>query len=104
MKDFNEVGEVKDEYNEWIDGEFFDCIGVCDNIEQIKKKYQKWINDPDLKFFISVTKVVKSEARWFRWRKNGQYIGIKKPKHEYLYNEDDYIKEVYHFHIYQLLN
>jgi hypothetical protein len=81
--------------------------GVCDNIEQVKEKYKKWIEDDNFKCCISFTKVEKSaqsERDGWRWEKWGEYIGTKNPECEYLYDEGDEIKEVYCYHIYQILN
>ena len=89
------------------EGRYLDAYGVCDNIEQVKEKYSKWLNSPDLKFFISFAEVRKSEQSsegGWRWHKWGGYIGIKEPQCEYLYDEDDDIQKVYCYHIYQLIN
>lgn len=81
--------------------------GVCDCLEQIKTKYASWFNDPEYKFCVSLTKVVKAEQSpdgGWRWHKWGQYIGDKTPRCEYLYDEDDDIQMVYCYHIYQLMD
>ena len=104
----NLISNRIEKYYEFEDeGRYLGAYGVCDNIEQVKEKYSKWINDPDLKFFISFAEVKKSdqpsEGGW-RWHKWGNYIGIKEPQGEYLYDEDDDIQKVYCYHIYQLIN
>lgn len=78
--------------------------GTCDSIDQIFKHY------PDLKdkkrdFFIIYHKVIReqqSPTGGFRYEKNGDYIGIKNPTHEYLY-DDKHIDYVLLYHIYELL-
>lgn len=93
--------------NEYFDFDNLGAYGVCDSIEQVKEKYSKWLEDSKLRFCISFKKVTKaeqpSEGGW-RWHKWGEYIGVKNPQNEYLYDEDDDIQEVYCYHIYQLLN
>lgn len=100
----NDILNQKEDY---FDFENLSSYGVSDNIEQVKEKYSKWLNNKDLNFCISFTLVSKneqSETGGWRWHKWGNYIGTKKPKHEYLFNEDDSINEVYCFHIYQILD
>jgi hypothetical protein len=104
----NLIADAKEEYFDFQDeNDYLGACGVCDTIDQVKEKYSKWINDPELKFCISFSKVTKSEQSsegGWRWHKWGEYIGTKEPKCEYLYDEDDDIQEVYCYHIYQLLN
>lgn len=108
---FSFGNSIKNDKNEYFDfkneDEYLGSYGVCDTIEQVKEKYSKWLNDPELKFCISFTKVTKSEqpanGGW-RWHKWGEYIGTKEPQYEYLYDEGDDIQEVYCYHIYQLLD
>lgn len=87
--------------------EYLGAYGVCDNINQVKEKYENWFSRPDLKFCVSFTSVKKaeqeSEGGW-RWHKWGEYIGTKNPQHEYLYDEGEDINEVFVYHIYQLLD
>lgn len=102
------VVDEKEPYYLFVDdsGKFYSPYGVCDTIQQIKDKYAKWFNDENLKFFVSVTPVYKSEqpeSGGWRWHKWGDYIGEKERKHEYLYDEDDTIQEVLVYHIFQLL-
>src|SRR5690554_1756129 len=53
--------------------EYLSPYGVCDNIEQVEEKYSKFLNDPDLKYCISFTEVIKKEQsesggwRWHKW-------------------------------------
>jgi hypothetical protein len=98
------VGEIEEYFD--FGGEL-GSYGVCDCFEQIKSKYADWFNDSEYKFCVSLTEVVKAEQSpdgGWRWHKWGQYIGIKKPQYEYLYDEDDDIQVVYCYHIYQLLD
>jgi len=104
----NSIQNEKEEWYSFSDGELYlGSYGVCDTIEQVKEMYSKWLNDPELKFCISFTKVVKaqqpSDGGW-RWHKWGRYIGDKNPQFEYIYDEDDSIQEVLCYHIYQLLD
>ena len=83
------------EYNQW---------GVCDNYQQILDKFPD-INDPNKLHVISLTPVLKSDqpARGgWRWHKHGAYIGNLSPQHEYLYDEDSSIQQVYMFDVYEL--
>lgn len=92
--------------NEYFDFGEHGSYGVCDNIEQVKEKYGKWLNSPNIKFCVSFTKVEKSkqsESGGWRWHKWGEYIGTKTPQFEYLYDEGDDITEVYCYHIYNIL-
>lgn len=104
----NSIGDNHDEYfNFHSDGEYLGSYGVCDTVDQVKEKYAKWLNDPELKFCVSFTKVIKSEqppSDGWRWCKWGEYIGTKESKCEYIYDEEDDIQEVYCYHIYQLLD
>ena len=92
---------TKDDYYDFDD---LGSYGVCDNIDQVKAKYAKWLNDPNLNFCISFTSVKKSEqskSGGWRWHKWGGYIGTQDPKCEYLYDEED-IEEVFAYHIFHL--
>ena len=106
----NTIGNKKEDYFSFESPDeqiWLGPYGVCDTIEQVKEKYAKWLNDEKLNFCISFTKVTKAEqpsdGGW-RWHKWGDYIGTKNPQHEYLYDEDDDIQEVFVYHIYHLLN
>jgi hypothetical protein len=86
---------------------YLGSYGVCDNVQQVKDKYSKWLENLENRFCISFTRVRKSEQSpqgGWRWHKWGGYIGEKNPQMEYLYDEDDSIEEVYCYHIYQLLD
>ena len=82
--------------------------GVADNIEQIKEHYKRWLDDPKLKWVITVTPVFqdkskKGEGGGWRWHKWGPYIGTLNPQHEYLDDEDfgeDFQGYVLCYHIY----
>lgn len=67
--------------------------GVADNLDQIKKYYKQQIEDPDKKYFISVTPIFQEkehsgEGGGWRWHKWGPYIGDLNPQYEYLDDED----------------
>lgn len=86
--------------------------GVADNIEQIKEHYKRWLDDPKLKWVITVTPVFqdksnKGEGGGWRWHKWGPYIGTLNPQHEYLDDEDfgeDFQGYVLCYHIYPVKN
>lgn len=102
----NSIVDKKEDYFEFYNYDL-SPYGVCDTIDQVKERYEKWLNHPDYKFCVSFTKVVKSEQSpqgGWRWHKWGEYIGSKNPKMEYLYDEDETIQEVYCYHVYQILN
>lgn len=109
-KSFSFGSSIKNKKNDYFNFsnniEYLSFYGVCDTIEQVKKKYKHWLNDAVLKFCVSFTKVTKSKqpsiGGW-RWHKFGEYIGDKNSEFEYLYDENDDIQEVYCYHIYQLL-
>lgn len=103
----NQIAGKKNDYPEFDDNYEYSPYGVCDNVEQVLERYKQWLNDPGRKFCISFTKVTKAEQPdqlGWRWHKWGEYIGTKNPQHEYLYDEDDSIQEVYCYHIYELLD
>jgi hypothetical protein len=101
----NEIQNEKDEYFEFEDYSL-SPYGVCDNLEQIKEKYAKWLNSPDFDFCVSLTPVEASsqprDGGW-RWSKWGEYIGTQNPCREYLHDEPE-IELIYCFHIYRLLD
>lgn len=79
--------------------------GIADDLEQVKKEYQSFINDPNIKMCVTYFRVIKSEqpeSGGWRWHKWGDYIGTKNPQHEYIYDEDDSIQEVICFHVYEI--
>lgn len=84
------------------DGVYFGKYGVCDNYKQIIDKCQE-LNNPERTFIICLTPVRKEnqspDGGW-RWHKWGDYIGDKKPKCEYLYDEPE-IDLIYCYHIYE---
>lgn len=79
--------------------------GVADDLENFKEVYKPIIEDKDRNFIVSITPIRKSDqpdSRGWRWHKWGPYIGNKNPQHEYLYDEDDSIREVIVFHVYEI--
>ena len=77
--------------------------GVCDNYQQILKMYDFILNDPNEKFFISLTRVRRDQETkgGWRWEKWGTYIGKQKPTTEYIVDEP-LIEEVFCYTIYRL--
>jgi hypothetical protein len=83
--------------------------GVGDSIEQIKEYFKEEIEDPNRKYFITVTPVFqdkenKGKGGGWRWHKWGEYIGKLEPKCEYLDDEDfgDDFEYVICFHLYEV--
>lgn len=77
--------------------------GLCDNEEQILKKWPH-LEKSKQRHFITMTPIYKKhqpEHGGFRWHKWGEYIGEHDAQYEYLYDEKD-IEVVYVFHIYTL--
>lgn len=89
---------------ESLPGGLCEC-GVADDVENFKKVYAAIIEHPERDFIVSVTSIIKdnepSSGGW-RWHKWGPYIGTKNPQHEYLFDEDDSIKEIIVFHVYEI--
>jgi hypothetical protein len=78
--------------------------GVCDNYEQVIARYPH-VNDTDKKFVITLTPIVKAEqdsSGGWRWHEWGPYIGTLSPQHEYIFDEDATIQQVYVYHIYEI--
>jgi hypothetical protein len=103
----NNIADACDKYTSFENDEGeLSAYGVCDTVEQVKQKYAQWLDDPSEKYCIAFTLVTKDsqpERYGWRWHKWGEYIGDKSPQHEYLYDEDDSIQEVYCYHIYKIL-
>lgn len=103
----HKIAEPHETYPEFDDNYEYSPYGVCDEAGQVLERYSEWLNDPERRFCISLTKITKSEepsSGGWRWHKWGAYIGTKQPQYEYIYDEDDSIKEVYCYHIYELLS
>lgn len=83
--------------------------GVADSVEQIKEYFKDEIDDPNRKFFVSMTPVFqhlenKGKGGGWRWHKWGEYIGKLNPQYEHLDDEEfgpDF-KYVICFHIYEV--
>lgn len=94
-----------------MDGQYVTQYGVADNIEQIKKFYDKQIQDLETKWIIGCAPVFqdKSKAgegggwRWHKWR---EYIGDLNPQCEYLDDEDfgEDFKYIICFHLYKVIS
>jgi hypothetical protein len=76
--------------------------GVCDRVAQVLALYPE-LENSDRKFIVTFTDVRKNQqpsSGGWRWHKWGRYIGIHKPQHEYIYDEEG-IDAVCVFHIYE---
>jgi hypothetical protein len=111
LGDFNAPDVVDEEYYQFMpwtmesfrDGSYFGEYGVCDNYQQVLEKYP-FLQADDNQYVLTVCVVKKSdqpESGGWRWHKWGEYVGTKTPLHEYLYDEDDSIQEVFCYHIYK---
>ena len=81
----------------------FGGYGVCDNYEQVLKKYP-FIESTDKKYVLVLSPIFKKhqpENGGWRWHKWGEYFGTHDIKHEYLYDEEG-IEHVFVFHLYAL--
>lgn len=78
-------------------------FGVCDDPKQITEKWPELLTSAR-RFMIGVTPIYRkdqpADGGW-RWHKWGEYIGIKTPQHEYLYDEKE-IDVVWVFNIVEL--
>lgn len=82
-----------------------DTYGVCDTPEQFIQRYKQKLDNLPEKVVVSFTVVRKDEQSpegGWRWHKWGQYVGEKKPQHEYLYDEGPEITQATCFHVYQV--
>lgn len=84
------------------------CYGVADNASQVIEHFKAIENEMGIDFgncVICLRPIRKdqqpSDGGW-RWHKWGEYIGVKKPQCEYIYDEDDSIKFVWCFHLYSI--
>jgi hypothetical protein len=81
------------------------AYGVCDSAEQLLEKCPALEGDPQRKFVVTFTPIVRANqdpSCGWRWHKWGPYIGTQEREHEYLYDEKD-IDEVLVYHIYEKL-
>ena len=82
----------------------WDEYGVCDSPDQVVEKYK--LDERPERLFVTFVKIEKAtqplDGGW-RWHKWGDYIGAKKPEHEYIAHEGPDIESVYTFHIYELV-
>lgn len=84
------------------------CYGVADNASQVIEHFKAMESEMGIDFgkcVICLRPIRKnqqpSDGGW-RWHKWGEYIGVKKPQCEYIYDEDDSIKFVWCFHLYSI--
>jgi hypothetical protein len=66
---------------------------VCDSVEQAKKHWQAYMDDPEREFMIVVNPVQRNPANagtgvGWRWKKWGPYIGTHEIQHEFLDDEE----------------
>ena len=66
---------------------------VCDSIEQAKKHWQAYMDDPEREFMIIVNPVQRNPANagtgsGWRWKKWGPYVGTHEIQHEFLDDEE----------------
>ncbi len=95
--------ETMEEFRDFK-GKMRNNYGICDNYKQILKEYPELKKDKNRKFVITLSMICKdqqSKNGGWRWHKWGKYIGKKKPKCEYLYDEPK-IDEVLIYHIYEV--
>ena len=78
--------------------------GTADTIEQVLNHYPELADDNEKYFIIyhDILRAKQSETGAFRYHKNGAYIGIQKPTHEYLY-DDIHIDKIIIYHIYKII-
>lgn len=84
------------------------CYGVADNASQVIEHFKAIESERGIDFgdcVICLRPIRKdqqpSDGGW-RWHKWGEYIGVKEPQCEYIYDEDDSIKFVWCFHLYSI--
>ncbi len=84
------------------------CYGVADNASQVIEHFKAIEKERGIDFgdcVICLRPIRKdkqpSDGGW-RWHKWGEYIGVKNPQCEYIYDEDDSIKFVWCFHLYSI--
>ena len=100
---FNSILKYPENSELW--GKFRENHGTADTVEQIISHYPELQDDND-KYFIIYHDVIRKEQYekgGFRYHKNGAYIGIQKPTHEYLY-DDIHIDKIIIYHIYKIID
>ena len=99
--DYKSMNKIKEDEYGWTSPI---QSGVCDNYQQVLNKYSEYVNDPNRKFVIGLTPVVRenqeSSGGW-RWEKWGEYIGDFIPQCDYLYDEPE-IEIIYTFQIFEI--
>lgn len=83
--------------------------GVCDNASQAIEYFRNCEKEMKIdlgKCILCLRPIVKKfqpeEGGW-RWHKWGPYIGVKKPRCEYIYDEGDDIKFVWCYHLHGIV-
>lgn len=104
IKEYNFFLDTAEHIAWFNDPEYHPDFGVCDEPEQV---FEKWphLATSEKKFFVTFwphsREQQPSQGGW-RWHKWGEYIGVREPQYEYLYDEPE-IELVYSFHIYEIL-
>jgi hypothetical protein len=93
---------------EWSFDRPFIGYGVSDNASQVikhfkklEKKYKIDLGDCVIALRPIAKKWQPKDGGW-RWHKWGEYIGVKKPQYEYIYDEDDSINFVWCYELFQV--
>lgn len=83
--------------------------GVADNASQVIKYFKKLEKEYEIDLgncVIALRPIIKKsqpkDGGW-RWHKWGKYIGVKNPQYEYIYDEDDSIKFVWCYQLWQIV-
>ena len=102
---------IKDENGDWIPNpNWLPQYGVCDNVEQVLKKFGERLENDEHQWFVWFTPVFQDKENagnggGWRWHKWGQYIGELEPQCEYLDDEDfgpNWQGYVLCYHIYRI--
>lgn len=121
LKDFNgvywcnQLNVYEDFFNEkivsleWTVDRPIIGYGVADNASQVIKHFKKLEKKYKVDLGDCVIALRPIAKEWqpkddgWRWHKWGKYIGVKKPQCEYIYDEDDSIKFVWCYELFQVI-
>lgn len=121
LKDFNgvywcnQLNVYEDFFNEkiipleWTVDRPIIGYGVADNASQVIKHFKKLEKRYKVDLGDCVIALRPIAKEWqpkddgWRWHKWGKYIGVKKPQCEYIYDEDDSIKFVWCYELFQVI-
>lgn len=102
---------IRDENGDLLPNpKWFSQYGVCDNVEQVLKKYKEVLEGDDHQYFVWFTPVFQEKENagnggGWRWHKWGPYIGELERRCEYLDDEDfgnNWCGYVLCYHIYRI--